>query len=336
MARGDDAGDGEEGSHLERGASVGRYVILGRVGAGAMGEVYAAYDPELDRKLAIKLLRTTGGPAAQSEAQKTRLLREARAIAKLSHPNVVGVHDFGSIGDRVFIAMEFLDGATLAMWQHAAPRKWREVVDLFLAAGRGLQCAHEANLLHRDFKPENVMVGRDGQVRVMDFGLVQKLNAAPEPLVPSVEPLAPDAKVELDRQDAAALRPDLTGDGGTVHRSAGLKATVRDDAPDPLVGGAGWGRKLERLTRTGAVMGTPAYMAPEQFLGEPLDERSDQFSFCIALYECLYGQAPFRGASLTELATKVVHGEPRPPPEDSPVPTWIPPRGAPGIVTRAR
>src|SRR3569623_204617 len=209
MGRADDAGDGEEAPHLQRGSSVGRYVILGRVGAGAMGEVYAAYDPELDRKLAIKLLRTTSGPADQIEAQKVRLLREARAIAKLSHPNVVVVHDIGSIADRVFIAMEFLEGSTVTVRQHAAARSWREVVELFLAAGRGLQCAHEAGLLHRDFKPENVMVSRDGQVRVMDFGLVQKLNAGPElsgQAAAPLEPLAPAATVELGKPDATALR----------------------------------------------------------------------------------------------------------------------------------
>jgi len=323
MGRADDAGDGEEAPHLQRGAAVGRYVILGRVGAGAMGEVYAAYDPELDRKLAIKLLRTSRGPAAQSEAHKARLLREARAIAKLSHPNVVVVHDFGSIGDRVFIAMEFLDGATLAMWQHAASRKWREVVELFLAAGRGLQCAHEADLLHRDFKPENVMVGRDGQVRVMDFGLVQKLNSVPESGVleqESVEPVEPDATLELGKQHTAALRRDLAN---AARPSGASTAALQDDTSDTGAVRAGWGQQLERLTRTGALVGTPAYMAPEQFLGEPLDERSDQFSFCVALYECLYGQVPFPGANITELATKVVHGDPRPPPEDSPVPTWI-------------
>ena len=329
----DEAGDGEDGPHLQRGSAVGRYVILGRVGAGAMGEVYAAYDPELDRKLAIKLLRTTSGPADQIEAQKVRLLREARAIAKLSHPNVVVVHDFGSIADRVFIAMEFLEGSTVTVWQHAAARSWREVVELFLAAGRGLQCAHEADLLHRDFKPENVMVSRDGQVRVMDFGLVQKLNAGPElsgQAAAPIVPLAPDATVELGKQHATALRRDLRA-SGTAPRAAGpLDRTMPDGAdegggplPGPDSAGDELGPRLERLTRTGALVGTPAYMAPEQFLGEPLDGRSDQFSFCIALHECLYGQHPFGGATITELATRVVHGAPRPPPEDSPVPSWI-------------
>jgi len=303
-------------------------VILGRVGAGAMGEVYAAYDPELDRKLAIKLLRSTTGAATKIEAQKARLLLEARAIARLSHPNVVVVHDFGSIDDRVFIAMEFLEGSTLTVWLHAAARNWREVLDIFLAAGRGLQCAHQADLLHRDFKPENVMVSRDGQVRVMDFGLVQKLNATldPDPSA-SIADLSPDATVELGKETAAAVRRSL----------AAPVATPRDPGPSGSEGPGAAGpsngnrdifadkslARLERLTQTGALLGTPAYMAPEQFLGETLDARSDQFSFCVALHESLYGQHPYQAATVAELATKVVHGDPRSPPDDSSVPTSI-------------
>ena len=161
---------------LPMGATVGRYVILNLVGRGGMGEVYAAYDPQLDRKVALKLLHENAAREAATRMARERLLREAKAIARLSHPNVVVVHDAGAIddpvrGDRVFLAMEFIEGETVAAWLAAAPRAWREIRDVFAAAGEGLAAAHEAGLVHRDFKPQNVMVGRDGSVRVMDFGL---------------------------------------------------------------------------------------------------------------------------------------------------------------------
>src|SRR5579884_3461145 len=137
---------------LARGASIGRYVVLGLLGRGGMGEVYAAFDPDLDRKIAVKLLRARGANTADG---RTRLLREAQAIARLSHPNVVVVFDVGTFRDSVFIAMEFVEGNTLGYWLEAAPRRWREVLDVFLAAGRGLAAAHAAGLVHRDFKPDN-------------------------------------------------------------------------------------------------------------------------------------------------------------------------------------
>jgi tetratricopeptide (TPR) repeat protein len=165
----DDAGGA--GAALGRGALVGRYVILERIGAGGMGVVYAAYDPELDRKVAVKLLRRDRLPR-----DADRRLREAQALARLTHPNVVAVHDAGTFGDRVFLAMELVEGETLRRWLAAAPRSWREVLDRFLPAGRGLAAAHAAGLVHRDFKPENVLLGRDGRVRVVDFGLAKALG----------------------------------------------------------------------------------------------------------------------------------------------------------------
>src|SRR6266478_7086047 len=191
---------------VRRGSAIGRYVILGWVGRGAMGEVYGAFDPDLNRKLAIKLLRVRRGNSVGSVDGKTRLLREAQAIAKLSHPNVVVVHDVGTYEDRVFIAMEFIEGGTLTFWLHAQPRTWQEILRVFVAAGRGLQHAHEANLVHRDFKPDNVMVRVDGEVRVMDFGLVRYIDvveneaqrpseppppAANPPVAPAAAPAAP-------------------------------------------------------------------------------------------------------------------------------------------------
>jgi hypothetical protein len=163
---GEPSGPVREGEvvHLERGDSIGRYLVLDELGAGGMGVVYAAYDGELDRKLAIKLLR----PAAQGTKSSTdgtsRLLREAQAMAKLSHPNVVTVHDVGTHRGAVFVALEFIDGESLGEWMERGPHSWRDVIAHFLPAGRGLAGAHAAGLVHRDFKPDNVLLGTGGEV----------------------------------------------------------------------------------------------------------------------------------------------------------------------------
>jgi serine/threonine protein kinase len=155
---------------LQRGATLGRYVLLEKLGAGGMGEVFAAYDPQLDRKVALKLLR---GGALSAEEGKARLLREAQAMARLQHPNVIAVHDVGVFGERVFIAMEYVEGETLADWLRGA-RTWDEVVRVFVQAGSGLAAAHRAGLVHRDFKPDNVLLGADLRPRVVDFGLARQ------------------------------------------------------------------------------------------------------------------------------------------------------------------
>ncbi len=156
---------------LERGTAIGRFVVIGLLGKGGMGEVYAAHDPELDRKVAIKLLHA--GTANESPEGRLRLMREAQAIARVSHPSVVVVYDVGTFRQRVFIAMELVVGHTLRYWTLERARSWPELLEVFVSAGRGLAAAHERELVHRDFKPDNVMIAFDGQVRVMDFGLVQ-------------------------------------------------------------------------------------------------------------------------------------------------------------------
>ncbi|HEY0138447.1 MAG TPA: serine/threonine-protein kinase [Nannocystis sp.] len=157
-----------QAQELERGVIVGRYMVLGKLGAGGMGVVYAAYDPELDRRVALKLLlpRADGGSAGRA-----RLLREAQALAKLAHPNVVAVHDVGTHGEGVWVAMELVDGHTLGAWANSQRRRWPEVLHVLTEAARGVAVAHNAGLVHRDLKPDNVMIGSDGRVRVMDFGL---------------------------------------------------------------------------------------------------------------------------------------------------------------------
>ncbi len=154
---------------------LGRYVLIEPIGAGGMGVVYAAHDPQLDRKIALKLLREEEG--VRPDGSSERLLREARAMAQLSHPNVVTVHDTGTFEDQAFVAMELVEGWTLDGWLRAAPRASDDILEIYLQAGRGLSAAHAVGLIHRDFKPSNVLVGQDGRVRVTDFGLARSVRA---------------------------------------------------------------------------------------------------------------------------------------------------------------
>jgi tetratricopeptide (TPR) repeat protein/predicted Ser/Thr protein kinase len=256
---------------------IGRHVVIERLGEGGMGVVYAAYDPQLDRKLAVKLVRTAMHDSRGTSDPQARLLREAQAMARLSHPNVIQVYDAGTHEGQVYIAMEFVDGEPLGKWMRRgeSPRPWREVIDVLSRAGRGLAAAHSAGLVHRDFKPDNVLVGKDGSVRVLDFGLVR--------------------------------RTDLEADGEAPTPSEGASLTPRGT----------------QLTRAGFVVGTPAYMAPEQFADETADARTDQFSFCVSLYQALYGLRPFAGDTAHELAYSVTEGELREPPKQAHVPGWV-------------
>ncbi len=170
---------------LKRGALVSRYVVLEWLGAGGMGMVFGAYDPELRRPVALKLVRTSA--SARPGEASARLLREARSVAQLSHPNVIAIHDVGTHGDQVFLAMERVEGASLRAHLAQRKRSWREIRDLFIEAGRGLAAAHAVGLVHGDFKPDNVLVGDDGRVRVSDFGLARAANETPgtEPGTPA-------------------------------------------------------------------------------------------------------------------------------------------------------
>ncbi|MEM7156823.1 MAG: serine/threonine-protein kinase [Myxococcota bacterium] len=278
-----------EGGHpkateLTRGAAVGRLMILRRLGVGGMGVVYGAYDAELDRKVALKLLIRGKG----TETARTRLLREAQALAKLGHPNVVAIHDVGTHEGQVWLSMEFVDGKTLGDWRTLANPGWRQVLAVMLQAARGLVAAHDAGLLHRDIKPDNIMVGDDGRVRVMDFGLARAGGdeSGPQRIVP--------------KEPKRSLEP-----GQPRPFEARVSALSID------------------LTAAGAVMGTPAYMAPEQFHGLVADERTDQFSLCATLWEALYGQRAFRGETMAELCFNVCDGNLAPPPSSASVPRWL-------------
>ena len=232
----------------------GRYILDEKIGAGAMGVVWKAHDPKLGRMVALKLLRR------YDPALMDRLVREARSMAQVSHPNVVGVFDVGETEGSAFIAMELVNGRSLRAWQTDENRTISDLVAAYVAAGRGLSAAHGAGIVHRDFKADNVLVGDDGRIRVTDFGL-------------------------------AAAKPS---ESGTKHSIVDVN-----------------------LTTSGSVLGTPAYMAPEQFSGGNVDPRTDQFNFCVSLYEALYGERPFEGKTYGELSENVIAGKLRPPPHGS-------------------
>lgn len=249
-------------------ARIGRYVVIKRIGAGGMGVVYAAYDDKLDRKVAVKLLRPGYGPVTETARQ--RLLREAQAIARLSHRSVIQVYEVGTHEDEVFIAMEYVEGSTLKQWQPS--RDWREILARYLDAGRGLCAAHAAGIVHRDFKADNVLVrATDLMVRVVDFGLARtdgQSEPGPDPQTP-----LPDAEPSL--------------------------------------------------THTGVIMGTPAYMAPEQHLAQPTEPRTDQYAFCSSLFEALYGYRAFAGERIDDLRANVLGGKVEPAPRYTAVPPSI-------------
>jgi hypothetical protein len=226
-----------------------------------MGELFLGWDSQLDRKLAIKLVHARSSSSAAEE----RLRLEAKALAQLSHPNVVQVFEVGSHAGRVYVAMEFVEGKSLRDWLAAlgldGTQRTKAIVDHFVAAGRGLEAVHGSGLIHRDFKPSNVVVGDDGRVRIIDFGLASELDEGPDDTPPQTN-------------------------GEAVHV-----------APEP-------GRWDATLTDTGVLLGTPRYMAPEQWRGRPGDLRSDQFAFCVSLFEALYGTHPFEHTGVEGLAKR--------------------------------
>jgi tetratricopeptide (TPR) repeat protein len=266
---------------LRRGDELGRYVVIDVLGHGGMGVVYSAFDPKLGRSVAIKLLQPGLESSLGTSDGRGRLLREAQALAQLQHPNVITVHDVGEHEGQVFVAMEHIHGLTLRRWLDTETRSWREVLHVMHRAGQGLGAAHAKGMVHRDFKPDNIMLATDEsgaieRILVMDFGLATAVGSHPP--------------LPADTPDVATLT------------SSELPAN---------------------LTRTGAVMGTPAYMAPEQHAGARTDARTDQFAFCVTLYEALYGRRPFAGDTLPALVAACIEGRIQAAPRGSAVPGWV-------------
>ncbi len=244
---------------------VGRYRLLETIGQGAMGTVHRAFDPDLERQVAVKLVR-----GASTESARARLLREARALARFGHPNIVQVFDMGIEDGLMYVVMEYRPGLNLRQWLVEDDRDWRAVLDVFLQAGHGLKAMHAVGLGHRDFKPHNVLLGEDGVARVLDFGLAKAFSECDE------------------------AEPPIDGD---PTQSASAEVTAQ-----------------------GTVLGTPAYMAPELWCKQGAEPRTDQFGYCVALYEGLYGRRPFEGKQLKELGRNIVRGNMLAPPADADVP----------------
>jgi serine/threonine protein kinase len=252
----------------------GRYRTLDVLGAGGMGIVYLARDTQLNRNVALKVTR-----AGLPKGGVLRMFREAQAMAQLSHRNVVTVHDVGVWNDRVFVAMEHLEGGTLARYLLEQSPNWREILEKFIQAGHGLAAAHRAGIVHRDFKPENVLLSATSEVRVADFGLARWSSE--------------------------------TGECSTVE----TKPSATPSIPESV--------RRARLTRVGTLVGTPAYMPPEQIKGAVADHRADLWSFCAALYEALYSELPFPGRTPREVLKYVERSSVRAPPIGSDIPHWL-------------
>jgi serine/threonine protein kinase len=254
---------------------IGRYRLLEVLGSGGSAIVYRAYDPKLTREVALKRI-SFAAAGARDERERKRFVREAQLMARLSHPNTVRVFDVEELEDGCAIAMEFVEGTTLSKWLQAKQRSLQDILSVFVAAGRGLVAAHDAGLIHRDFKPANVLVDEEGGARVGDFGLAS----------------------------AGAFQADIAIGAG--------RAPCEDE--------------LE-LTLTGSTMGTPAYMAPEQHAGEKLDARADQYSFCLSLYEGIYGERPFDGQKASEICLQKRKGL-----TSKPKSSDVPEHGVAGVV----
>src|SRR5216683_461842 len=255
---------------LPPGTRLGRYEIRSSLGAGGMGEVYLAEDTRLHRKVALKIL-----PAelAANRDRMERFVREAKSAAALNHPNIATIHEIGESDGVNFIAMEFIDGATLREKIHQEQTDLRKLLRYLQHVAEGLAKAHAAGIVHRDLKPDNIMITRDGHAKILDFGLAKLIMSEP-----------PAVAGGLNLNDNLSA----TADGSDKAEEATAMMPVQHSTP-------------------GVVMGTVGYMSPEQAQAKPVDQRSDIFSFGCLLYEAATGRRPFAGDSVVDTLHKIIH-----------------------------
>jgi eukaryotic-like serine/threonine-protein kinase len=241
---------------FEKGQQIGRYQILGGIGAGGMGEVYLAQDSQLDRQVALKILPTE---FAQNAVKMRRFVQEAKATSALNHPNIITIHEIGEFNNTHFIITEYIQGKNLRDVLNAKAFSLEEVLEITIQIASALQAAHQAGIIHRDIKPENVMIRDDGYVKVLDFGLAKFLEPSP--------------------------------------------ATNLSANPDDVT-------IVNLQTQAGIVLGTAAYMSPEQSQGKEVDLRTDIFSLGVVLYELLTRRQPFRGETINHIIVAILEAEP--------------------------
>ena len=267
--------DERPGSKRELPATIGRFEVRDLAGSGATAMIYSAWDAEHQRRVAIKLLREDRSMRRDTQA---RFLREAKSMARLDHPNILRIYEVGMHEGRVFLALEYVEGPTLREWVARDQPGLDAILARYIDAGRALEAAHTAGVMHRDFKPDNVLVGDDGRVRVLDFGLARSTRGTD------------------NFQTLENMTPGLA---------------------DALAEGPA-------LLQTIGFSGTPAYKSLEQHFGRPTDPRADQFAFCVALWEAIYGERPYRGRTASEIARAIEAGQIARPSSD------------PGLPRRAR
>lgn len=312
-------------------AHIGRFVVLERLGEGGMGTVWAAWDPELDRRVAIKVTRRR----VDRERSVARMRREARALARLDHPNVVTVHEVDVIDDHLYIAMELVRGGTLGTWCEEHPQdakgRFAALLDLAIQAARGLSAVHGAGMVHRDLKPSNMLVDEHGRLCLTDFGLARlEVDGGSSSDVESGGGRTANAATGRDGQAVAALRAAETvtlalGPAAEPAEERAPQTETQALAPEPLVSDEGLRSDHPAtggLTRAGEILGTPAYMAPEQLAGRA-DALADQFSLCATLWEAAYGVRPFSGLTPVARLAAIEDGRPALPTKPHDVPAWF-------------
>lgn len=238
---------------LAAGTKLGRYEIRSQLGTGGMGEVYLAQDTMLDRRVALKILPPN---LAEDQDRMSRFVREAKSASALNHPNIITIHEIGEIDDLHFIATEYIEGQTLKAQLETESLSLKSTLEIALQVVSALDAAHRAGIVHRDIKPDNIMVRYDGIAKVLDFGL--------------------------------------------------LKLTARDSSEVDSEGVT----KMQVRTSAGVIMGTTAYMSPEQARGQEMDARTDVWSFGCVLYEMLTNQQAFQGETMTDVLANIIYQEP--------------------------